>query len=320
VLLRQGRGTVGNSHRNLGVSASAVCNAEVHRMTTTILVPLDGSQLAERALSLASRLAQSAHARLVLLRVVPGDVSSIEEASRYLEFRAAGLRAHGLTVETSTRPGLEVAVEILHAIDLWAPESLVMSTHGRSAPGRWLYGSVADEVLRRAQLPVVLLPTAARAELGAERPVRILAPLDGSKLGEAALGPAYEWASRLSGEVILLQVVQWPPLGLSDGSELIELDPADQVDFARQYLNEVAARWRSGAPMRCRAVVGRPVSRMILQVAREEQVDLIAMATHGRSGIARLVLGSVAAGTIQHAETPVLVVRSPALVAAASAA
>jgi nucleotide-binding universal stress UspA family protein len=289
-------------------------------MTPTILVPLDGSLLAERALTLAGRLAESAHARVILTRVMSDEDGDDESDVRsYLHYAAGRLNYSGVPVETLVRRG-DASAQILAAAHQYGAELVVMSTHGRSGPGRWLYGSVADEVLRSVGIPLVLLPPAAQPELAEGRPLRILVPLDGSALSEAVLGPARDWAERLRAELVLVQVVLWPPYTFGEGAELLVLDSDEMRVQAEQYLAQVAAQWRTDKlTIHCRALLGRPIASTIAQVAAEEHIDLIAMATHGRSGMGRLVLGSVATGTLQRADVPLLAVRPPALAAQVAA-
>src|SRR5688572_25334715 len=238
-------------------------------MTSTILVPLDGSTLAERAMPLGERLAKATSARLVLARVLPSDAALVElaqrEVSTYLEHAAATLRERGASVETAIGSG-NPAAEIVRIAHENAADLLVMSTHGRSGPGRWIYGSVADEVLRRAGAPVMLVTPDAHNDLTPERPAPILVPLDGSGLGEAALPPAREWAAKLGAELILLRVAFWPPMIYADDAELMVLDPSEELRLAEDYLNDVAARWRSDAtPVRVRALVGQQIPTLIAQ-------------------------------------------------------
>jgi nucleotide-binding universal stress UspA family protein len=291
-------------------------------MLSTILVPLDGSPLAEHALPHAKRLAEAASARLVLTRVLPlpvfqsaeNDLASTEEMRVYVSLQADRLRAMGLTVEATTPRG-NPAEQILEQAGPGHADLIVMSTHGDSGLGRWLYGSVADEVLRRASVPVVVVPPGLAAPWTADRAPRILVPLDGSALAEAALGPAHEFAVRLGSEIVLLQVIPFPPYELY-GDPLAYLpafDPDAQIAEAGRYLGEVAARLRGTvSQVRVRAEVGKPTT-VIADVASAEQADLIAMATHGRGGLARLVLGSVATGTLRRANVPLILVRPAAL-------
>ena len=139
-------------------------------MYKKILVPLDGSELAEKALKHAHILARSLHAEIVLLRVVvfitqdfdvipmEGAVSdeAIADAKRYLERASAGLRRLGLKVTTRVKSG-RVADTIIDYSEKHAVDLIVMSTHGRTGPARWLIGSVADRVVRGGHVPVLLV-------------------------------------------------------------------------------------------------------------------------------------------------------------------
>jgi nucleotide-binding universal stress UspA family protein len=292
-------------------------------MVYRILVPLDGSPLAEQALPYAERLAEALSARLILSRVLPlsvvrpaeADLASAAEARAYLLGVGDRLTTNGRLVETTT-PWGEPAAEILKQARSTQADLVVMVTHGRSGPGRWLYGSVADEVLRNASVPVVLVPRASAAPWSAHRAPRILVPLDGSELGEAALGPAQKLAARLGSEIVLLQVIPFPPHELYPGTVeayLEAFDPDAQVVETKQYLAQVAQRLRPTiSQVRIRAELGKPAA-LISQVAVAEKADLIVMATHGRTGVARLVLGSIATATLQHASVPMMFVRPTSL-------
>jgi len=217
-------------------------------------------------------------------------------------------------VET-TIPWGDPADEILAQARSARADLVVMATHGRSGLGRWLYGSVADEVLRRASVPIFLVPPGSEVPWSADRAPRILVPLDGSQLGEAALGPAGAWATQLGSEIILVQLIPFPPYSsYADSSGyVVSLDPAAALAEAQRYLSEVAGRLRSTVKqVRVRAELGEP-SVAIAQVAANEEANLIVMATHGRSGLARLVLGSVATGTLRRANVPLLLVRPTGL-------
>src|ERR1700674_54485 len=135
-------------------------------MLSTILVPLDGSALAEQALPFAERVARATRARLLLARVVPpfsAAETSIEgsiaiAARENLEEVAEKLRRAEITVEVALREG-DAATQIVRTVEAGDADLIIMSTHGRSGVGRWLYGSVADAVIRMAQVPVMLIPS-----------------------------------------------------------------------------------------------------------------------------------------------------------------
>jgi nucleotide-binding universal stress UspA family protein len=287
-------------------------------MPTTILVPLDGSPLAEQALPYGQRFASAGSSRLVLMRAaeaswVPGHHPAITEAEAtgnaqaYLGKVAAGLAAAGHEVETIARCG-EPAREIL--AQAVSADLVVMATHGRSGAGRWIYGSVADEVLRHTPVPVVIVPRDAAPPWPTDRAPRILATLDGSATSEAVLDPLLKLATLLRANVILLQVVDWPPVTLTpDNGARVGL-PSEKERATREYLERAADPLRTSmVSVRVRAEVGRTPAA-IVHLAEVESADLIAMATHGRGGLARLVLGSTATATMQRSHIPLLLVRA----------
>jgi nucleotide-binding universal stress UspA family protein len=139
-------------------------------------------------------------------------------------------------------------------------------------------------------------------------------PLDGSTLAEAALPPAVELAKVFGAEVVLLEVVPLPTYALYDeGAMLAAFDPDQEIDESQSYLNGVARRLReNGIYARTRVELAKPEAA-IAEVAAQERAGMIAMATHGRSGLARLVLGSVATGTLQRTNVPLLLVGPTAL-------
>ena len=144
-------------------------------------------------------------------------------------------------------------------------------------------------------------------------------PLDGSTIAEAALGPIGELAAALGAELLLTQVVELPVPMLTDGAVYVpDWDPEEALVSARQYLEDTAADLRAaGRTVRTLAVAGPPsvvsqAARVIADTAAQEGADVIAMATHGRGGLARLVMGSVATGVLQQASVPLLLVRPAA--------
>lgn len=276
-------------------------------MPNLILLPLDGSPLAELAVPYAERLAQSMQAHLVLVRVVATPVPAplVAEAQSYLDQMASRLRDRGLTVDTVTPAGTP-AEAIVQEARARSASMIVLASHGRSGIGRWIYGSVADQVLRNAPVPVLLAAPTGVVDWPAERPRRLLVPLDGSLLGQAVLEPARELAERLGAELVLLRVVE--PLGY-DMAYYPPLDPAPELEAAKIYLDQVAERLRAGGPpVSVRVEFGQAIS-IIAEVAAELAAGLIAMATHGRGGIARFVLGSVTTGVLQRAGVPLLLAR-----------
>ncbi len=141
---------------------------------------------------------------------------------------------------------------------------------------------------------------------------RILVPLDGSKLAEQAIPYAIELCKG-SVDVILFQVVHLPlPLAAPDASMAVPLpDPQELLQEALDYLNGIAERLREeGVRVSADAVERDVVAEAIVEYAETHDIDLIVMTTHGRSGISRLIFGSVAESVVRHAPCPVLLVRA----------
>lgn len=142
----------------------------------------------------------------------------------------------------------------------------------------------------------------------------ILVPLDGSKRAEAILPHVEEMARRYQARVILLQVVERTITLVSPYDAMIDIDPTDvihqQVDDASYYLAVRRGRLRKkDIRVQTRVEVG-PVTQTIIDVAKQEEADVIAMASHGRGGLSRVIYGSVAAGVLQRWDRPLLLIRS----------
>ena len=290
-------------------------------MLDTILVPLDGSELEKRALPAARALTRATQARIVLMRAIPprrpGSATDEKEAIKE-ELVATGnaLRADGITIKAVVRHifMLDVAHEICAAANDERAGLIIMSTHGEGGPGRWIHGSVADSVLQQAETPVMLVPLRADHSWPTDRRARILVPLDGSELAVEGLELAERLAETVDAELHLLRVIEPPPYPLyGEGYAYIPYDEEAELTEARRYLRAHVDRMQAaGRTATMRVLVGRP-SSLIAEAAREAEMDIIVMATHGRGRLARLVLGSVAAGTVQRANVPVLLVRPTAV-------
>lgn len=288
-------------------------------MIGTVIVPLDGSELAEEALPYGQAIAERTKATLLLLEVVDlnAPAAAQDEARNYLSGLAGRF---GGDAQVSVRLG-SPADEIIDRADETPEAIVVMTTRGRSGIGRWLYGSVADRVVRGAVAPVLLVRSGMeRAEIGAIR--SIVAPLDGSAYAEAALGYAEELARAFGTELNLVQVIETAriyaaltPTTATGGAEFsatyietIQEIIAQRASEADTYLSGVAERLgQAGVQVRTHTLEGT-AAEQVLAFARETKTDLIVMATHGRSGLNRLVFGSVAERVLRTGETPVLMV------------
>jgi nucleotide-binding universal stress UspA family protein len=221
-------------------------------------------------------------------------------AASDLQSIAEQLREIGVRAEAQITPGSPAAV-ILQQAEARAVDLIVMSTQSMSSDresgvNRWLDGSVAEDVLRASEVPVLLVPSACEREWSATQRVRIVLTLDGSPLSEQVLSPSTALADILRAEVILARVT--------------ESLAGDESAEAESYLQRIARTvQRSGLDVTVRVVAGAP-GTAVATLARTVSADLIAMATRGRGGIARALLGSVAAEVVKRAVTPVLLVRA----------
>ncbi len=308
---------------------------ELRRMLNLVLVPLDGSPLAERALPYATLLAERACAPLLLARVVPhpshpgqaeGEEGESRDAQDYLRGVADRLAEAGVTAEVAVihhdSGTSNAASSLLEEARRREANLIVMSTHGRSGLGRWVYGSVAEAVMADAEIPVLLVrsweETPAVAPL-AERPL-LLVPLDGSTLAEQALPVAESFADELSGELLLLQSVLRPDVLTAPDrwiTSSLEEDTVTLMIEARDYLRTVADRyWSQGREVRVETRVGDP-SHVITATAQERGAAMVVMTSHGYSGAVRLVFGSVASAVLRQGRVPVLLIGPKVLEAVA---
>lgn len=301
-------------------------------MYKKILVPLDGSELAEVALPYAEELAARLKTEAILLQVVPrayhvyayGEGSAKtpytdEEmkplrasAEDSLEKVANGLRDKGITTRTEVRVGT-AADEIIKLADEIDAGVVTMSTHGRSGISRWALGSVADKVVRGTKQPVALI----RAK-GARPDVRkkdildkAIVPLDGSKESETVIPYIEELASKLEVEVTLLHMLA-PDYYIYSEEQLKQMESL--VASAEDYIERVAAQLKQkgiAAKAEFREVMQGTEAEEIIKLADEIQADVVAMATHGRSGVGRWAFGSVADRVLHEGNTPLLLVRVP---------
>jgi nucleotide-binding universal stress UspA family protein len=272
-----------------------------------ILVPLDGSEFAEQALPTAQVITESLSGRLTLLSVIQssgaprtlpmmhsnldGDLWEHEE---YLRKIAAKFEGTGIKTESTVAVG-SVAGEILSATYRQHIDLLVMSTHGRSGVGRMLVGSVANEVLRQGQVPILLVRPGAGASYAQPHFRRLLVTLDGSAAAEQVLPYSHALALNFDSEVILLSVTD-------------DQEAESRLPNLKQYLDNVANSFHE-AGINTRAIVtGYRPAVTIVNIASSEAADLVMMATRGRGGRERLFYGSVADRVVKQSQIPILLV------------
>lgn len=297
-----------------------------------LLVPLDGSPLAEFALGPAAQLlrASPTPGTLVLVRVVeaaPGSAAfvlaydqaittAVEVATDYLRDVAQRNSLQGLTVEFHAVLAADsIGAIIVHEAAKRQCDDIVMSSHGRSGLARMALGSVAAQVARLSTVPVFIVR--AGGDLFAGRPsaspFTLLVPLDGSPFAERAIAPALALARELHGAIRLLMVV--PPAVAGD------IQPPDMTtaDEAAAYLRAAQSRFAtSDVAVTTQVAIGEAAHVIAALSQKPDAVcDLIVMATHGRTGVPRLVLGSVTDAVLSHTQKPMLVV--PAVLAKTTA-
>jgi len=290
-------------------------------MLRTILVPLDGSAMAEHALAFATDLAKRADASLRLLHVrtpaqgTPAQRAAADRysAAGYLAERRASAVQNGVAVTVANREGATVST-IMDEAHTSGADLIVLSSHGRTGPSAAWLGSVADGVARQSDVPVLFVR--ARANGGARvheppRIARMLVPLDGSEQAEQVLGAAVEFA-RLTGAAMTLLVVDVLPVLI--GEEPLEVGTrigvAEQWRQAESYLEALAPRLRAeGVAVDVSLRANQSAAAAILDEARRVGAGLIAIATHGRSRLRRMFIGSVADKVLRGTDIPVLLVR-----------
>jgi nucleotide-binding universal stress UspA family protein len=302
-------------------------------VATRILVPLDGSSLAEQALPCAVTLARGLPAELVLLRAIwiPPDIAEMldestpelnaivaqleAEANGYLGTLVEQLKEAGLSARSVMRRG-PAAEAILDYTDQVRVDQIVMATHGYSGVKRWTHGSVAERVLQAACAPLLLVRVGGRDFAGDWRQParcrRILVPLDGSPVAEGILPSVARVARAMGGELILFQVSIAHVSGWMTGEWYLPihgaLDTAEED--ARAYLSTVVGRLKEQGLEAATATSVGSVADCIIEYAEANHVDLIAMCTHGRTGLARWTLGSVADRVLRAGSKPILLVRA----------
>jgi nucleotide-binding universal stress UspA family protein len=277
---------------------------EESQLLERILLPTDGSRLSDRALSLAALLASAQGAEVILARVVepvawtavdlgPELYDQVIEATEAdarsgLETLSTALGERGVTARSVVLKG-SAAGELLALEEREKPDLVVMATHGRTGLARFALGSIADRLVREGVTPVLLArsfgPEVNRLEAA-------LVPLDGSPLAEQALVMVESLADKPLRRVRLVRAI----------------DSNDQMPSAMQYMANVGVRLEKiGFDVSQQVLVGDP-ARVIEDEA--ESVDVVILATHGRSGLDRFRHGSIAEKATRSLAAPVLLVKA----------
>lgn len=317
-------------------------------MFTKIMVPLDGSLRAEQAIPVAGRIARTSSASILLLRVVEVPIvhpshfaepplsdeeAAQKKASDYLKQVAQSDALKGIGVEISVVFG-SAADMVLETAETSRPDLIVMCSHGYTGLKRWMLGSVADRVIRHMPVPTLILHEHGPAPLasGAVNPVPLqaLVPVDGSELAEEVLTPTWQLLMALAPdtpkELHLLRVVGLPAIaGVGKSQAHITSGIiAEAKQEAMDYVAALIQRLRQEIPPSAQITIGSTVeldtdvAEAILKETEEsgeagedgyQGYNMIAMATHGRSGIRRWMMGSVTERVLHHSSVPLFIVR-----------
>jgi nucleotide-binding universal stress UspA family protein len=283
---------------------------------TTAIVALDGSQLSEASLGYLPMLRSLGELKLRLVAVaevftegveLAGMEELVEREHRLLESHLSGLAAElherlDIPVEVEVRDG-HPDQEIVDAAEKAEASLLVITTHGRSGLGRWSIGSVADKVIRTARCNLLVIGPEAASRTPSPTIENVLAPLDGSGHAEAALQVAREWA-RSSGATLHLVRCFQPPSVAYEAPAMPDLFSLLR-DSAQAYLEQARQRI-DDVPVRLGVFLGSPADQL-KAYSEQYHIDLVVMASHGRRGLVRSILGSVT-DRMLHGPAPVLVV------------
>lgn len=274
-----------------------------------IMLPLDGSEVSESVLPSVVALARRLKADLLLVKItdpfvaVTPEMPSLalrwqeqaeHESARYLARLAAGIA----DLKVETRSMLGVPRDALSELATTAGCQLIaMASHGRTGVARWLLGSVAERVLRQATCPVLLMrPGVQLPENGFER---VLVPVDGSESSTRVLQEVRPYLAD-SSQVVVMRASALTP---QDYAQV--LDPAAHESYLLGLQASLADLQVEGLPLETRVVDGE-ATEAILTLSEELGCDLIAMSTHGRTGLDRFLLGSVTEKVARYAHRAVL--------------
>lgn len=293
-----------------------------------LLVPLDGSRLAETILPVAQTFARAMDAQVTLLHVVePTPPASIHrdkhlldeaEARTYLENIAGELRLAGITadIHVDAAVGGDVARAIFaHGGELSA-DLIVLTNHGRSGLKEALNGSIAQKVLQSGVIPVLLVKAIEPAPLAPYSCQNILVPLDSSPLYERALEVAIELCRALNAGLTVIVVVPTPgtlsPERAATGI-LLPSSTRAMLDLAEngavEYLDQKNAELRDMGIRVETQVLRGDIPTQIVAAEERTHADLIVMATHGRAGLDAFWSGSIAPRVLNRAHAPTLLLR-----------
>jgi nucleotide-binding universal stress UspA family protein len=271
-------------------------------MYRTVLVALDGSKNAEKVLPYLEPVLREAQGKATLIQVIPPDEPAPEAAATaYLKSMAAKLTKKKVKVETEVVRG-DPAVAIIREADRRKADLVAFTSHGQGGLAQWVFGSVAQKILRGCARPLLVVRALEEAR---PRVKKIVVPLDGSVGSEAILPHARLLARAFEASVQLLYVAH-PPGVEADDSKLrgwLEREKRRmETRFCEIERSEPSLAFEQAVDE------GDPAMR-ILERSEKEPASVVAMGSHGRTGFSRWVYGSVSEKVLQAARVPVLIAR-----------
>jgi nucleotide-binding universal stress UspA family protein len=296
-------------------------------MYKKVLVALDGSQASEHILPYARALARMLKVRVELVQVIDPETlvplvsGKPERYQQILSAQTGGMGEYLKRVASSFPDwsSVECAVEIGKPAEIIVDKAaadagtlIAMTTHGRSGVQRWLLGSVTEKVLHAARNHLLLVgPAGAPAPQEASLK-SVVVPLDGSELAESVIPHVVDLAKKMNLEVTLVRVfhlpIEDPFSGYGYDERILEMIKED----ANNYLTEKVKELKGKGLERVSSILLEGfVAPTIIDFAKKTPENLVAMCTHGRSGVGRWVLGSVTDRVVRHSGDPVLVIRAP---------
>ena len=289
-------------------------------MYSKILIPLDGSKTAEAVLPYSKFLAEALHLPVQIIHVIdPKIVVPAGQSNREMEYLkgAAAACLGSASSDCVVKSGAPAEI-ILDTAAADAGTLIAMATHGQSGGQRWLLGQVAQKVLQAAKNPLIVIrPNEANPSKNDGRLGTIIVPLDGSHLAEQALPHVVSLATRLQSSVVLMRSYTLPTAGYFMAAGIAHPDMTALSEKIKQdaavYLGSKAAELKAqGVSKISSHIVEGHGAEEIIELARRNADSLITLASHGRSGFGRWVLGSVAERVVSYSGAPVLVIRPQA--------
>lgn len=290
-------------------------------MYERLLVPLDGSLQAENVLPYVEELARRLGSEVILLTACWPNEPLDRPLRAYLERRASELQSLEVKASALVVQG-DPAEEILTFSEQNDVGLIAMSAYGRSSSDRWNLGSIANKVLQKSRVPIMLTRASSLEEALSQRKLsRVLVPLDGSPLAERVLPYVEGLIKGADSEILLLRVLE--PFVLPGYVEAFvesvmeaqerkdwkQKQERERQENARAYLSRLGEELRGkGLKVQTAVQVGE-AAEGILQYADATSVSLIVLSSHGRSGITRWVYGSIAAKVIEASTKPIFLLR-----------